>query len=99
MQRTDLEWVARHRSRLRTAAGIGVRLTRQVVQKLPARRSREALESVLVGDCVVCHLTKHWQGHDGHCQGCLVEETVDRVFWHCPRCVQQRQGSSRCGEG
>ncbi len=32
---------------------------RQVVQKLPAREPKEALESVLVGDMVVRHLTKH----------------------------------------
>ncbi len=61
LQHTDLEWVGRHRSKLRGAAGIDVRLTWQIVQKLPARGPREALASVLVGDMVVRHLTKHWQ--------------------------------------
>ncbi len=67
LQRTDLEWEGRHRSRLRGAAGIDVRLTRQIVQKLPAGGPREALGSVLVGDMVVRHLTKHWQPHGGRC--------------------------------
>ncbi len=30
---------------------------------------------------------------------CVRGGTVDHVFWHCPRCVQQRPGNSRCGEG
>ncbi len=37
---------------------------------------KEALESVLVGNMVVRHLTKHWQPHDGRCPCELAEETV-----------------------
>jgi hypothetical protein len=58
---------------------------------------REAFESVLVGDMVVRHQTRHWQPHDGRCLCGLAQETVDHVFWHCPRYAQHRWGSSRCG--
>ncbi len=95
----DLEWISQHRLGLKDAAGIDVALVRQVARRLPAKELREAFESVLVGDMVVRHLTKHWQEPDRFCQCGLPEETVDHVLWHCPRYVQQRRGNSRCGEG
>ena len=61
------------------------------MQKLPATGPREARESVLVGDMVVRHLTKHWQPHGGRCLCGLAEETVQRVFWECPRYAVLRQ--------
>ena len=53
----------------------------------------------MVGDMVVRHITKHWQEHNGLCQCGLAEETVDHVFWQCPRYVHERLGAGRCGEG
>ena len=96
LQRTDLQWVSSHRSKLRGAVGIDVGLTRRLVQKLPAQGMKEALESVLVGDMVVRHVTKHWQPHDGRCPCELAEETVQHVFWECPRYAGHRQS---CEQG
>jgi hypothetical protein len=97
LQVHDLEWVGRHRANLKEAAQVDVGLARRVALKLPAKGMREAFESVLVGDMVVRHQTRHWQPHDGQCLCGLAQETVDHVFWHCPRYAQHRLGSSRCG--
>ena len=45
---------------------------------------------------VVRHLTKHWQPHDGRCPCELAEETVQHVFWECPRYAGHRQS---CEQG
>ena len=42
--------------------------------------------------------TKHWQEHDGVCLRGLEEETVEHVFWRCPRYTVERQGPNRCGD-
>jgi hypothetical protein len=97
LQVHDLEWVGRHRASLKEVAQVDVGLARRVARKLPAKGMREAFESVLVGDMVVRHQTRHWQPHDGQCLCGLAQETVDHVFWHCPRYAQHRLGSSRCG--
>ena len=99
LQAHDLEWVSKHRPGLKDAASIDVALARQIAGRLPAHGPREALESVMVGDMVVRHLTKHWQEHNELCQCGLAEETVDHVLWHCPRYMRERLGAGRCGEG
>ena len=50
----------------------------------------------MVGDMVVRHQTRHWQGHDGQCLCQTVQETIERVFWQCPRYSRLRWGSGRC---
>ena len=97
LQVHDLEWVAQHRSGLKEVAHLDVNLARRLAGQLPAQGLREAFESVLVGDMVVRHQTRHWQQHDGGCLCGLGQETVDHVFWHCPRYAKHRWGGSRCG--
>ena len=97
LQLQDLEWVGRHRSGLKAAAQIDVGLARRLALRLPALGMREAYESVLVGDMVVRRQTRHWQHHDGMCLCGLAQETVDHVFWHCPRYAKHRWGGGRCG--
>ena len=83
---------------LREAGEIDVELARVVAQQLPAHGLREAFESVMVGDVVVRHQTRHWQGHDGQCLCLTGPETVDRVFWQRPRCAKRRWGAARCSQ-
>ena len=97
LQVHDLAWVGRHRAGLQAAAKVDVDLARRLALKLPAKGMREAFESVLVGDMVVRRQTRHWQHHDGMCLCGLAQETVDHVFWHCPRYAKHRWCSSRCG--
>ena len=97
MQSYDLAWVAQHRKDLKEVASLDVRLARRLAGQLPAQGMREAFEAVLVGDMVVRHQTRHWQQHDGSCLCGLGQETVDHVFWHCPRYAKHRWGSGRCG--
>ncbi len=81
---------------MQTASQIDVALARRLALKMPASM-REAFESVMVGDMVVRRQTRHWQHHDGMCLCGLAQETVDHVFWHCPRYAKHRWGGSRCG--
>jgi hypothetical protein len=97
LQAHDLEWVGRHRAGLQTASQIDVALARRLAFLMPAKGMREAFESVMVGDMVVRRQTRHWQHHDGMCLCGLAQETVDHVFWHCPRYAKHRWGGSRCG--
>jgi hypothetical protein len=91
LQQRDLRWVSQHRRGLKGAELIDVGLARRMVQTLPAKGPREAMESVLVGDMVVRHLTKHWQLHGGRCQCELAEETVRHALWECPLYASHRQ--------
>ena len=84
LQHTDLEKVSR-RPGLQEAASIDVPAVRAIAGRMAGQGLREAYESVLVGDMVVRGITKHWQEHDGTCQCGLEEETVEHVFWRCPR--------------
>ena len=97
LQNHDLEWVAKHRSGLQEAALLDVSLARRLAGQLPAQGMREAFEAVLIGDMVVRHQTRHWQPHDGGCFCGLGQETVNHVFWHCPRYAKHRWGGGRCG--
>ena len=67
-----------------------------VAQKLPAQGLQEAFEGIMVGDMVVRHQTRHWQAHHGQCPRQIAQETVEHIFWHCPRYAQHRWGSGRC---
>ena len=90
LQVHDLEWVGQHRSGLQAAGQIDVALARRLASKMPVKGMREAFESVMVGDMVVRRQTRHWQHHDGMCLCGLAQDTVDHVFWHCPRYAQHR---------
>ena len=96
--RSDLTWVSQRRPGLRDAASIDARATRAIASRMAAQGPREAFESVIIGDMVTRHVTKHWQQHDGKCQCGLEEETVEHVFWRCPRYQTERQGAGRCGD-
>ena len=94
----DLGWVAARRPNLHEAAKIDVELARMVAQQLPAHGLREAFQAVMIGDMVVRHQTRHWQGHDGGCLCQTGQETVEHVFWQCPRYAQHRWGGARCSQ-
>ena len=83
---------------LQEAASIDVPAVRAIAGRMAGQGLREAYESVLVGDMVVRHQTRHWQGHDGHCLCMTGQETVEHVFWQCPRYAQHRWGGSRCSQ-
>jgi hypothetical protein len=97
LQAHDLQWVAERRAGLKEVGRLDVGLARRLAGQLPAQGMREAFESVLVGDMVVRHQTRHWQQHDGSCLCGLGQESVDHVFWHCPRYASHRLGGGRCG--
>jgi hypothetical protein len=59
LRQRDLRWVSQQRRGLKGAELIDVGVSRRVVQTLPAKGPREAIESVLVGGMVIRHLTKH----------------------------------------
>ena len=92
----DLSWVAARRPLLREAGGIDVDLARKVARQLPAQGLREAFEGVMIGDMVVRHQTRHWQDHGGQCLCQTGQETIDHVFWQCPRYAKYRWGPARC---
>jgi ribonuclease HI len=47
---------------------------------------------------VVRHQTRHWQDHDGQCLCQTGQETVEHVFWQCPRYAKHRWGAARCSQ-
>ena len=51
----------------------------------------------MAGDMVVRHQTRHWQNHGGQCLCQLEQETIEHVFWRCPRYEKHRLGATRCG--
>ena len=84
LQRRDLPR-ASSRQGLQEVVNVDVRTVRAIAGRMPGQGLREAYESVLVGDMVVRGATKHWQEHDGTCMCGREEETVEHVFWRCPR--------------
>ena len=96
LEATDLAWVASRRKGLQDAVNIDVQATRALAGRLPASGLREAYQSAIIGDMVVRATTRHWQGHDGRCLCGLEAETVQHVWWRCPRYQSDRQGGNRC---
>ena len=84
LQRRDLTR-ASSKQGLQEAVNVDVRTVMAIAGRMPGQGLWEAYESVLVGDMVVRGATKHWQEHDGTCMCCREEETVEHVFWRCPR--------------
>ena len=97
LEATDLAWVAVRRKGLEDATGIDVQATRAIASRMPAGGLREAFQSAIIGDMVVRSTTRHWQGHDGCCPCGLEPESVEHVWWRCPRYQSLRLGSGRCG--
>ena len=81
---------------MQDAINIDVQATRALAGRLPASGLREAYQSAIIGDMVVRATTRHWQGHDGRCLCGLEPETVQHVWWRCPRYQSERLGGSRC---
>jgi hypothetical protein len=96
LEAADLAWVAARRRGLEDAASIDVQATRALASRMPAGGLREAYQSAIVGDMVVRAVTRHWQGHDGRCLCGLAMETVEHVWWHCPRYAADRFDRSSC---
>ena len=97
LEQTDLAWVGRRRQGFTDAANIDVKATRALADRMEAGGFREAYQSATVGDVVVRDITKHWHHHDGACLCGLAAETVQHVWWQCPRCQGDRLGTGRCG--
>ena len=97
LQRRDLA-KASVRQGLKEVVNVDVPTVRAIAGRMPGQGLREAYESVLVGDMVVRGTTKHWQEHDGTCKCGREEETVEHVFWRCPRYAAERLGPSRCDD-
>jgi hypothetical protein len=97
LEATDLAWVAARRKGLEDAADIDVQATRALASRMPTGGLREANQSAIIGDMVVRSNTRHWQNHDGRCLCGLEAETVEHVWWRCPRYQAERLSSDRCG--
>ena len=97
LQRRDLA-KASSMPGLQELANVDILTARAIANRMPGQGLREAYESVLVGDMVVRGTTKHWQDHDGMCTCGREEETVEHVFWRCPRYAAERLGPGRCDE-
>ena len=70
---------------LERGASIDVKAIRAMADRVAAGGLREAFQAAIIGNEVVRGVTRHWQRHDGMCLCGLELETVEHIWWRCPR--------------